>query len=259
MHDSAMEGVDGAQGLENNMYKVMILRFIVKCRVGLYCSHCWPCRHCHHAHAIHRCQSSSIHHRAVLRRRVAIARSIVIAPRHPSLTSHHHAFHRHPSPLCSRSIAVKLAPFHAVEEPSCHPLPSKSRCAVHCHRGAVAPSLAIKEPLRHPLPLRSRCDVPHRNGRAALTVAGVITNIRHLSRPSQASCPAGCCVASPQVAASHLPAPFIVALPFVPLVRLAGCRVSLLLTPPPPICRCLRLSLRRCLLSRPSRASRPAG
>jgi hypothetical protein len=48
--------------------------------------------------------------------------------------------------------------------------------------------------------------------------------------------------------------------PFVPLVRPASCPVSSLLTPPPPICQRLRLSSRRrLLLSRPSRASRPAG
>jgi hypothetical protein len=61
---------------------------------------------------------------------------------------------------------------------------------------------------------------------AALTVAGVATNIRHLSRPSQASRPAGCHIASPHAAVSHLLAPLIVPLPLVPLVRLivtAGC------------------------------------
>jgi hypothetical protein len=59
----------------------------------------------------------------------------------------------------------------------------------------------------------------------------------YLSRPSQASRPDGCRVASPHSAAFHLPVPLIAASPFVPLVRPAGCRVSSLLTPPPPICR----------------------
>ena len=77
----------------------------------------------------------------------------------------------------------------------------------------------------------------------------------HSSRPSQASRPAGCRVASPHAAASHLPAPLIAASYFVPLVRPAGCPLSSLLTPPPPICRCLRLSSRRRLLSRPSGTS----
>jgi hypothetical protein len=57
----------------------------------------------------------------VNRRRFTIVPSHTIE--YPSLSSHHHAFHRHPSPLCSRSIAEKLAPFHTVEEPSRHPLP----------------------------------------------------------------------------------------------------------------------------------------
>ena len=53
----------------------------------------------------------------------------------------------------------------------------------------------------------------------------------HSSRPSQASRPDGCRVASLHSAAFHLPVPLIAASPFVPLVRPAGCRVSSLLTP----------------------------
>jgi hypothetical protein len=54
-----------------------------------------------------------------------------------------------------------------------------------------------------------------------------------------------------------MPVPLIAAIAFR-ASRPSG--VSSLLTPPPPICQRLRLSSRRCLLlSRPSRASRPAG
>ena len=86
-------------------------------------------------------------------------------------------------------------------------------------------------------------------------------NSGHSSRPTHASCRAGCRVASPHAAASHLPAPLIAASPFVPLVRPAGCHVSSLLTLPHPICQRPRLSSlsRHRLLSRPSQASHPAG
>jgi hypothetical protein len=107
--------------------------------------------------------------------------------------------------------------------------------AVPRRRGSIAPSLAVEEPLRHPLPSRSRVSTDDSG---------------HSSRPSQASRLDGCRVASPHSAAFHLPAPLIAASPFEPLVHPAGCHVSLLLTTPPPICRCLRLSSRRRLLSR---------
>ena len=173
--------------------------------------------------------------------------------RRPSPSSCHRAVQRHSaatsttvnSPSCRPllPIAVVLSSHHrrahaiprhrgAVAR---HTLPSRSRRADHCRQGAVAPYHAIKEP------------------------AAVSTdNSGHSSRPSQVSRPAGCRVASPHAAPSHLPAPLIAASSFVPLVRTAGCPVSSLLTPPPPICRCLRLSLCRCLLSHPSGTSRPA-
>ena len=106
-------------------------------------------------------------------------------------------------------------PSLAIEELSHRPLPSPSRshravpspsrscCAVHCRQGAVAPYLAINEP------------------------SAVSTDDSgHLSHPSQASRSNGCCIASPHSAAFHLTAPLIGALPFVPLVHLAGCHVS---------------------------------
>jgi hypothetical protein len=73
--------------------------------------------------------------------------------------------------------------------------------------------------------------------------------------PSRASCLAGCRVASPQAATSHLPAPAplvaplsIIALPplvpLMPLVRLVV--VSPIFTPPPPIIQRLRLLSRHC-------------
>ena len=109
-----------------------------------------------------RSRGSSSHHCAVPRRRVAVAvaPSLAVVPRPPSPSIRHRAVHRCPSPLCSRSTAAALAPSLAVEEPLHRPLPSRSRCsrrpllspsrsrcAVHCRRGAVAPYLAIKEQL----------------------------------------------------------------------------------------------------------------
>jgi hypothetical protein len=137
------------------------------------------------------------------------------------------------------------------------PSPSRSRHAVHCLcRGAAVPSIAIKEPSRCPSPSRIR----RSSRRAALTLAGVVTNIRHSSRPSQASCPAGCCVASPHASRRRLPSAGASHCGIASCAsRPADCRVSSLLTPPPPICRHLLLSLRRRLLSRPSWASHPAG
>ena len=54
---------------------------------------------------------------------------------HPSIR--HRTVHRRPSPLCSWSIAVALAPSLAVEESSRRPSPSRSRCVVHCRQGAA--------------------------------------------------------------------------------------------------------------------------
>ena len=84
---------------------------------------------------------------------------IVESPsRRPLPSSCHRAIHRrcatssisvnssscHPSPpIC---CALGLSPPHS----RC-PLPSRSRHAVHCRRGAVALPLAIEELLRHPL------------------------------------------------------------------------------------------------------------
>ena len=88
--------------------------------------------------------SSSSHHHAIPRHRVAVAPSTAVAPHRPSPSIHHHAVHRRPSPLFSRSIAAALALSLAVEEPSRRPLPSRSRRAVPCRRGAVAPSINVE-------------------------------------------------------------------------------------------------------------------
>ena len=108
---------------------------------------------------------SSSHHRAVPRRRVAVTPSTPL--RHtvhrrqftftPSITAH---------PLCSRSIAAALAMSLAVEEPSRRPLPSRSRYAVPCRRGAVAPSITVKDhcciaPSPSTCPLQSSRSSPH--------------------------------------------------------------------------------------------------
>jgi len=210
------------------------------------------------ARAIPRRPSSSSHHRAIPRRRVAVAPSIAVASRRPSPSICHRAFHRRPSPLCSQSIAAALAPSLAVEEPSRD---------VHRRRGAVAPSLAVEEPPRRPSPSRSRRAAHCRRGAVApyLTIkepsAMSTDDFGHSSRPSKP-------LVVPLVVALPLltpPPPICRHLslrpsPFEPLVHPASCPVSSLLTPPPPICQRLRLSSRRrLLLSRPSRASRPAG
>ena len=165
-----------------------------------------------------------------------------------------------PSSCCRRAVHCCItAPSITVHSPSCCPLPPiavvllvhhrRARTVPRC-RGAIAPSIAIKEPSRRTSPSRSRqpCRLTTPATRLApptskpLFVRLVVTlpllmlpppNCRRLSlRPS----------------------------PFVPLVRPASCPISSILTPPPPICRGLRLSShRRVLLSRPSRASRPAG
>ena len=165
-----------------------------------------------------------------------------------------------------------------VESPSCRPSPSSCRRGRAVPRRCAAPSITLYSPsppiaahrrcalgpspprLRHPLLSRSHRAVPLRRGavapllsRSSREPSAVSTDDSgHLSRPSQAFRPDGCRVASPHS--------LIVASLFVPLIRPADCRVSSLLTLPPPICQHLRLSSRRHLLSRPSYwASRPAG
>ena len=138
------------------------------------------------------------------------------------------------------------------------PLPSS------CHRGRAIPRpraapITLYLPLHHPSPLCSwsiSAVVP------CLTIKEPLASTDesgHSSCPSQDSRPDGCPVDSPLATAFHVLASLIAASPFVPLVHPADCRISSLLMPPPPICRRIRLSSRRRLLSRPSRASRPAG
>ena len=180
----------------------------------------------------------------------------------PSPSIRHCIVHHRPSPLCSRSIAAAIAPTLAVEEPLRRPLPSRSRCTVHYlrRRGAIAPSLAIKEPSRHllPLPSRRHCAVPRHRGAVAPSLAIEEPSRRPLPSPSMSHRAVPRCrgaveqsIAVKEPSRRPLPSRSC---------RPAGCHVSSLLKPPPPICRRLRLSsCRRHLLSRPSRASRPAG
>ena len=56
-------------------------------------------------------------------------------------------------PLPSRS---RHTPSVAVNEPSRHLSPSRSRCAVPCRQGAVTPFIAVEEPSRCTSPSRSR-------------------------------------------------------------------------------------------------------
>ncbi len=166
--------------------------------------------------------------RAVHRRRAA-----------PSITVHS------PSHCPSPPIAVVLSVYRRCSRAvpcrrgavARRPSPSRSRCAVHCRRGAVAPYLIIKE-------------------QSAVST----DNFGHSSHPSK---PLVRLVVRLPLLTPPPPICRRLSLrpsPFVPLICPADCPVSSLLTPPPPICRHLRLSSRRHLpLSRPSRASRPAG
>ena len=122
-------------------------------------------------------------------RQGAIARSLALKePSHRPLPSLMRSRHAIP---CRRG-AVAPSIVIAVEESSRRPSPSRSLCAVHCHQSAIAPYPAIKEPL-----------------------AVSTDNSGHSSRPSQASRPDGCHVASPHPTAFHLPVPLIAASPFV--------------------------------------------
>jgi len=140
--------------------------------------------------------------------------------------------HRPSPPRSHRAVP------HTIEEPSRRPSPSRSRRAVHCRRGAVAPYLTIKE-----LSAVSTDDSGHSSRPSKPLVIRQVVVLPLLTPP-----PPICWRLSLRPS------------PFVPLVRPASCPISSLLSPPPPICQRLRLSsCRRLLLSRPSRASRPAG
>ena len=124
----------------------------------------------------------------------------------------------------SPPIAIVLS-VHCRRPPHSHrPLPSWRCCAVHCRREAVALSLFVEEPSHHPLPSRIRHAAPCCQG----SVGRVDGPPSHWSE------------SSPTSATRHAPPR--------PLVWLV---VALpLLTPPPPICRCLSLRHRlSCLLS----------
>ena len=163
--------------------------------------------------------------------------SIAVVPRLPSPSICHC-----PSP----PIAVVLSVHH------------RRARAIPCHRGASA---------RHHSPLKSRCAVPHRRGAVTPSLTIEEPSRRSTDNSGHSSHPSKPLVVWLVVALPLLmpPPPICRHLslrpsPFVPLVHPASCPVSSLLTPPPPICQRLRLSSRRrLLLSRPSRASRPAG
>jgi hypothetical protein len=203
------------------------------------------------------------------RSRHSLLSIVVKSPlRHSSLSSCRRVVHRRstapsitvhsPSRCPSLPIAATLVPSLAVEEPL---------RAVPRRQGAIAPPLTIEEPSRQPLPSRSRRTVHCRRGVVALYLtikepSAVSTDDSgHLSRPSKPLV-VRLVVALPLLTP---PPPICWCLslrtsPFVPLVHPTSCPVSLLLMPPPPICQRLRLSSRRhLLLSRPYRASRPAG
>ena len=118
----------------------------------------------------------------------------------PSPSIRHRAVHCHLSPLCSLSRSHHALSL-AVEEPSCRPSPSRSCRAAPRRRGAIAPSIAIEEPSCRTSPSRSHC--PCRLTTPATRLA-----------PQASRRPAGCRVASPHAAVSHLPAPLIAAIAF---------------------------------------------
>jgi len=127
-----------------------------------------------------------------------------------------------PSSCCRHAVHYRsAAPSITVHLPSRCPSPPiavvlsvhrRRARAVPRRRGAVAPSLAVEEPSRCPLPSR-RCRAVHCRRAPYLAIkepsAMSTDDSGHSSRPSnlQASCQAGCRVASPHAAASHLPAP----------------------------------------------------
>ena len=189
---------------------------------------------------------------------------VELLPRHPSPSRraiHHCQVAIVPSITAHRCCALSPSPSHSCcpspsrSHPPHRPLPSRSRHVIHCRREAFVLSLFVEELSPRPLPLTieepSCCPSPSGHRRpcqgAALTLVGAVTNIRHSSRPTQASCPAGLlrCLSSrhrlSSAGTSHCGITYRASRP-------AGCRVSSLLTPPPPICRCLRLSSRRRLL-----------
>ena len=192
--------------------------------------------------------SSSSHHRAVPHRQVAVAPSTAIAPHRPSPSIHHHAGPHRPSVVLSvyrrrtravpcRRGAVTLS-IIAVEEPSRRPLPSRSRRAVHCCRGAVAPYLAIKEPSAV-----STDDSGHSSRPSQVVVAFPLLTppppiCRRLSLRHRLSCllSVRLVFASPCFSRPHLSAGASASChtPLGPLVRLV--KASHLLMPPPPIC-----------------------
>ena len=183
-----------------------------------------------------------------------------------------------------------LAPSLADEEPSRHPLPSRSCRAVHCRcrrGGATASSLAVEEPSRRPLQSPSRShhavhcshrrgaitpSLPLRSHRAVHCRRGAVAPYLAIKEPLAVSTDDSGHSSRPSQAPGWQPRPLVWMVVVLPLLtpppsicrclslwHRLSCHVSLLLTPPPPICRRLRLSSRRRLLPRPSRASRPAG
>ncbi len=155
---------------------------------------------------------------------------------------------RRPLPLRSRCAVPRhqggVTPSIAVDKPSRRPSPSRSRHAIHCHRGAVTPSLAIKDPLT----MSMGCP---QIGRSCHQHPSLVTPLPGLSSGWLSRCLSSC-RRLPYAGASHCGIASRASHP-------AGCRLSLLLVLPPPICRRLHLSSHRYLLSRPSRASRLAG
>ena len=132
-------------------------------------------------------------------------------------------------PLPSRS---RHTPSVAVNEPSRHLSPSRSRCAVPCRQGAVTPFIAVEEPSRCTSPSRSRR--PCRLTTPATRLAPPSLSSGWLSRCLSSRCrlpSAGAshcghrlsCLSSvrpivPSPCFSHLPAPPPLIAPSPPLV-----------------------------------------
>ena len=140
----------------------------------------------------------------------------------PSLAVESPSRSRRPSPSCralhhpqfaiAPSIAAHRHCAHGPPPPRSHrPSPSRSRCTVHCHRGAVARAVhccrrrgavalsiavAVDEPSRRPSPSRSRCAIHCRRGAVAPYLAIKEQLSGWLSR-----------LLASHAATSHLPAP----------------------------------------------------
>jgi hypothetical protein len=170
-------------------------------------------------------------------------------------------------------IAIALARF--LESPLCRPSPSSRRRLRAVPRRRAAPSITLNSPSRRPsLPIAIVLTVHRRRARTVPRRRGAVAPSIAIEEPWLAPSiavtveePSRCPLPSPSMSHRVVPRHRGAIVPTIAVEEpsrrtspsrsscLAGCHVSSLLTPPPPICRrlCLSLSSRhRRLLSRPS-------